>query len=169
MGSDYYSDNDDIEQGSLNSDSEDYVGNYYEVKEKPTRTEFYRAPEQKGQRTMIIVLGVFLFIICLVDFFRLGYIHDHAEGENLDSYYNTLIAFIFALVLIEVAVIIWGNEITTIIGCITGIIAVYLGLHYFNGFTVFPIGVVPMICMALQFNEAQAITGRYKRKHSGRE
>ena len=165
MENDYYSSNENS-NASQDPDSQDYGGNYYEVKEKPSRIEFYKAPEQKDMRIMLIILGILTIVFCVIDYFRLDYIYDHTEGENLDTYYNIVVTLLGVIALMEVTVFIWGNELTTILGCLASITTVYLCLHYFNGLTFFPIGVLPMVCVALQFNQAQNITGKYKRKYS---
>ncbi len=160
MGSDYYSDNKDIVQGL--SDSNSGSGSYYEVKEKPSRTEFYRQPEQREMKRAMIIYSVIIIIVSVIDYFLLWKSYDGFDDVP-DSVFYTIQTLIFAVALVQVPILIWANELTTIIGIILTISTLYISLINLS-FT--SIGLVSMFIAALQFNKAQAITGKYKRKYS---
>ena len=137
-------------------------GSYYEVKEKPTRTEFYRQPEQSEMKRAMIIYSVIIIIMSVIDYFLLWNSYDGFDDVP-DRVFYTIQTLIFAVALVQVPIMIWANELTTIIGIILTISTLYISLINLS-FT--SIGLVSMFIAALQFNKAQAITGKYKRKYS---
>ena len=137
-------------------------GAYYDVKEKPTRTEFNRQPEQREMKRAMIIYSVIIIIVSVIDYFLLWKSYDGFDDVP-DSVFYTIQTLIFAVALVQVPILIWANELTTIIGIILTISTLYISLINLS-FT--SIGLVSMFIAALQFNKAQAITGKYKRKYS---
>ena len=98
----------------------------------------------------------------VIDYFLLWKSYDGFDDVP-DRVFYTIQTLIFAVALVQVPIMIWANELTTIIGIILTISTLYISLINLS-FT--SIGLVSMFIAALQFNKAQAITGKYKRKYS---
>ena len=158
MENDYYSSltEEEIKQNDVSSEG------YYEVKERPTRTEFYRQPEQKNAKIGMLLLGAIVIVFSIVDYYLLWSTYD-SMSDVPDSIYTIIQTLIIIAAVLQVPIQIWANEISTIAGIICELVALYLSLTNLS-FT--PIGLVAMVALALQFNKAQAITGKYKRKYS---
>ncbi|MBO5609513.1 MAG: hypothetical protein J5929_03915 [Eubacterium sp.] len=163
MENDYYTSLSEDEVSSKELDSFNPESEaYYDVKEKPTRTEFYRQPEQRVLKRGMLIYSVIILIMSVIDYFLLWKSYDGFDDVP-DRVFYTIQTLIFAVALVQVPILIWANELTTIIGIILTISTLYISLTNLS-FT--SIGLVSMVIAAFQFNKAQAITGKYKRKYS---
>lgn len=173
MDNDYYSsiNENQVENNDMHNQSFDNLtveeqrtasDGYYDVKEKPTRTEFYRQPEQKNMKIAMILFGVVVVIVSVIDYYLLWKTYDDM-ADVPDSIFYIIQTLIFVIALLQIPIQIWANELFTIIAVICTLVALYISLTNL-GFT--SIGLVSMVMAALQFNNAQAISGKYKRKYS---